>query len=87
MTPAQQRYRSYLNTPAWFDIRRAEMEAAGYTCRNWWCKRAAVEVHHKRYRRWGDEQPQDVRALCRRCHRLAHRRWLAAAWWWVVDRK
>ena len=61
-------YHSYLRSPAWNQIRKRRLKIAGYECEN--CgKRTRLEVHHKHYRRLGDEWITDLLALCNRCHR------------------
>lgn len=72
-------YLSHLNSPAWKEIRRQAIEAAGFKCQD--CDLAAVdlEVHHITYDRLGNEKAADLRVLCPPCHRKAdkQREWIS----------
>jgi hypothetical protein len=62
-------YRSYLNSPHWKEF-RAEIIERDRMCLC--CGGAPEDVHHKRYKRLGKEDPGDAVALCRRCHEWIH---------------
>lgn len=60
-------YYKYIRSAAW--KRKAEKirRRQGYRCKD--CgRRAPLDVHHKTYRRLGYELPDDLDALCKRCH-------------------
>ncbi len=63
-------YAEYLQTPHWLRIREAMLWLAGYRCQI--CKsQKALEVHHASgYSCLGNETPDDLVVLCRRCHQL-----------------
>jgi 5-methylcytosine-specific restriction endonuclease McrA len=64
-------YPEYLLTRHWERKRRLAIERAGYRCEK--CGfRYFLEVHHLTYERLGCEQPEDLMALCRTCHRGQH---------------
>lgn len=69
-------YREYLQTNHWQTVRLAALKAAGYRCQL--ClKSIPLDVHHvdERYRCRGEEQPEDVIALCsgaEGCHKHQH---------------
>jgi 5-methylcytosine-specific restriction endonuclease McrA len=52
--------------------RLAELEAAGFRCRlcNSGGEGVTIEVHHRTYENLFNEQPGDLTALCRPCHRV-----------------
>ncbi len=65
-------YYSYLRSKAWSKKRLEAIQQARYKCES--CgARGQLEVHHKTYTRLGRERRSDLVALCRRCHRRAHR--------------
>lgn len=79
-------YGAYLKSPEWRALRGQVLERAASRCED--CGEAvATQVHHLSYRRVGDEQPDDLRALCNRCHDRRHglegmtfaQRWALAA--------
>lgn len=60
-------YRSYLATPWWGFVHDRAVRRAHGDCE--FCQQAeAREVHHTTYERVGQERPDDMVALCRRCH-------------------
>lgn len=64
-------YREYLKSPYWKAIRRRALIAAGHRCQI--ChKTDKLEVHHVTYERLGHERPEDLLALCGRCHAEQH---------------
>lgn len=67
-----QEYRDYIASPAWQQKRRSILAAANYRCQE--CGAQATDVHHVTYERLGNEQPSDLRALCRPCHDIADAR-------------
>ena len=76
-------YREYLRTPHWQGLRRQVRERAEGKCEVLWCNRQGRDTHHLTYERIGNERLDDLVLLCRRCHCLAHRRWLKFFWYWV----
>lgn len=77
----RKRYAQFLRSPQWRAIRKAALARARHCCER--CDRAFIigdaglqpTVHHKTYARFGgDEQPEDLEALCKRCHDIHHGR-------------
>lgn len=67
-------YLDYITSRRWHQnpVRLAELKAAGFRCRlcNDNGKGSTIEVHHRTYANLGNEQPGDLTALCRICHRV-----------------
>jgi hypothetical protein len=71
MTPAQEAYQQYLQTPTWLSLRGARLKIDGGKC--FLCGKKAVDVHHRRYPgEWGTETVDDLVSLCEGCHALHH---------------
>ncbi len=69
-------YDWYLSTPAWRKRSRLCKVRAHGICQH--ChKRKATQAHHLTYERVFDEDPNDLVALCDKCHRALH--WLKPA--------
>ena len=65
-------YRDYLHTDHWQEVRKAALRRAGHRCQ--WCHcRKRLWVHHRTYARKGQEWPDDLIALCEKCHDMFHR--------------
>lgn len=68
-------YEGYLQSAHWRHVRGLALARDGYRCRQ--CRaRHGLQVHHLTYRHlWHEEEHlEDLRTLCRRCHRRAHGR-------------
>lgn len=65
-----QEYADYLRSPHWRAMREWALERADHRCEH--CGNPADDVHHLTYDRVGGELPDDLVALCRRCHDYAH---------------
>jgi hypothetical protein len=66
------RYRLYTLSNAWRQRRQGAITRADATCELCQQKAARLEVHHVTYCRAGREQVEDLRVLCRPCHRMVH---------------
>lgn len=72
----QRAYRLYLRSDAWRAKRAAVLERCGRVCEN--CGAGSglfpvsLDVHHLTYAHIGNEQLEDLRALCRDCHEAEH---------------
>ncbi|WP_298257281.1 HNH endonuclease signature motif containing protein [Bradyrhizobium sp.] len=68
----QPRYRMYLAGDAWAHspARFEALRSAGFRCRicNADSSEAPLQAHHRTYERLGAELPDDLTALCARCH-------------------
>jgi hypothetical protein len=64
-------YRDYLRSPHWQDVKRryraSKMPQDCKVCRARW-----VELHHRSYRRLGNEKLHDLVPLCAEHHKGAH---------------
>lgn len=70
---AASKYRAYLRSLRWQELRSEAHFLAGYRCEL--CgKDISLDVHHLRYLLWGTETPEDLIVLCRECHKLIHAR-------------
>ena len=70
-------YDEYLQTPQWKERRHIMLERFGHRCQL--CNEKSslgnhLEVHHRTYERRGNELPEDLTVLCRKCHDLFHAR-------------
>lgn len=66
-------YNSYLDSPLWRERRNLIIQRAGGRCEV--CRRhAAYAIHHLTYARAGRELPDDLVAVCDRCHDEYHAR-------------
>ena len=63
----KQDYEAWLCTDAWAEIREAALERADRACEAC-CATRRLQVHHKHYKTFGNERPQDVQVLCAECH-------------------
>jgi hypothetical protein len=74
MEARRMNYRKYITSPKWREhpVRVAELEAAGFRCRlcNAGGEGVTIEAHHRTYENLFNEQPGDLTALCRPCHRV-----------------
>src|SRR4051812_29396088 len=64
-------YRAYLKSPNWNVHKSAALARHGRKCQA--CgSRINLDVHHVTYQRFGDEDLDDLRVLCRAHHELVH---------------
>jgi len=64
-------YDEYLLSSTWKKIRKKILKRDDYKCQI--CGKPANEVHHKRYRKWGEENEDDLIAICKTCHEAKHK--------------
>jgi hypothetical protein len=66
------KYRTYMASDAWLEnpARFEALRSAGFRCRicNVGSSKAPLHAHHRTYERLGAELPDDLTALCARCH-------------------
>jgi hypothetical protein len=63
----QARYRAYLRSPRWQEVRRMAFAHYGRECQ--WCGATRrLQVHHLHYHTLGRERPEDLEILCPACH-------------------
>jgi 5-methylcytosine-specific restriction endonuclease McrA len=68
----QREYSRYLRSDEWKVRRDAAVARAGGRCQDCGARRD-LDVHHLPYKRKGAELPEDLRAVCRQCHKARHR--------------
>ena len=64
-------YEDYLKSPAWREKRKEVLARSGGYCEQC-CTAKARHVHHKTYDRLGNEDLDDLEALCIPCHASKH---------------
>jgi 5-methylcytosine-specific restriction endonuclease McrA len=62
----------YLRSPEWRRQRAWLLAAIGYRCHRCGTYDKHLDVHHLTYANLGAEEPDDIVALCRRCHGDEH---------------
>ena len=74
-------YERYMQSPEWRSTRRLALKRDGFRCRGVdrgvLCgSRQNLQVHHLSYKYFGHEAEhlEDLKTLCRNCHRRAHGR-------------
>lgn len=73
--PSRNDYEAYIQSPHWRAVRGLALKRDGYRCTR--CAgRYSLQVHHLTYKHLGHEERhlEDLRTLCRTCHRRAHGR-------------
>lgn len=64
-------YSQYLKTSTWRKKRGETLRRFSYACALCGFK-GKLDVHHRTYERLGGELPEDLVALCRKCHQKHH---------------
>ena len=65
------RYKEYLQSDQWRELREAKLLDVDNTCEK--CRRkSCLEVHHLSYERLGQERLSDLQVLCQNCHYDEH---------------
>lgn len=65
-------YKSYLQSESWQIKREFALEKADHRCQI--CNNTKrLDVHHRTYERFGNEDLSDLTVLCRNCHELYHK--------------
>lgn len=72
--PWRQRYRSHINSAHWKVLKLSIIAKRGMSCERCGQHKMSVDLHHLTYVRFGRELPEDVKLLCRDCHKLMHPR-------------
>ena len=64
-------YRRYLNSPEWRTVRSPALIRSSGACE--FCGDLAAQVHHVQYpKKFGQEHPHSLLAVCKRCHKKSH---------------
>jgi len=64
-------YHDYLKTHEWHTLRQQVLLRDAYSCRICACP-DNLEVHHRSYKRRGEESLSDLIVLCADCHQSFH---------------
>lgn len=70
--PPAEKWRRYLRSKEWARKRHEAIVRARWRCEvcgRWSFDEQDYQVHHKTYEHFGDERPEELMAMCRRCHR------------------
>lgn len=67
----RERYIQHLRSPQWRYFKTRIIAIRGHQCERCGQNFGTLELHHKSYRRFGHEQPEDVELLCKWCHAFA----------------
>ncbi len=78
-------YDRYIHSAAWREKADARLEKDKHICRV--CGKAAADVHHLTYDRFGHEDMDDLVSLCRNCHEKAEELYDPAVIPWAMDMK
>ena len=76
-------YDRYIHSSSWREKADARLESDGYICQV--CGKAATDVHHLTYDRFGHEDQGDLVSLCRRCHNKAEELYDPSVIPWAMD--
>lgn len=68
---SSKRYTEYINSRQWKQRAAAMVARANFRCQRCGSTRT-LNVHHLTYEHLGDEWPQDLIVLCRKCHKEEH---------------
>lgn len=62
-------YKTYMRSSEWKEKRKAKLETCNSKCEcEGGCVREATQVHHLHYDTLGNENMEDLQALCSKCH-------------------
>ena len=65
---------SHINSAHWKVLKLSIIAKRGMSCERCGQHKMSVDLHHLTYVRFGRELPEDVKLLCRDCHKLMHPR-------------
>jgi 5-methylcytosine-specific restriction endonuclease McrA len=66
-------YEATLESERWREVRLEALKQAGFQCSRCGTRQGPLDAHHWRgYSMLGQEAPQDLMILCRRCHDQVH---------------
>jgi len=69
--PPQPEYAVYMETQQWRCQRNEAIVRQQFKCFDCGCEER-LQAHHTTYAHLGDEWPEDIEALCDRCHARRH---------------
>jgi len=62
------KYESVINSPQWKAKKKRLIQDRGRKCEHCGCEAAILHLHHKDYRRLGNEPDADLQLVCVKCH-------------------
>lgn len=68
----KKKYKKYLKSDAWAEIRNDVVLMFDYTCQKCFKKTKHPQVHHLTYKNLFFEEPGDLTLLCKKCHEKIH---------------
>ena len=68
-------YEDYIRSPEWRMFRHNIIMARGKQCQSCLETKGRIDLHHKHYKNFKCERPEDVILLCEDCHMSLHRSW------------
>lgn len=74
LTEKQIRYRQYLKSEHWQQIRKVALERADHKCQVCGHRDKKLNVHHNTYENKGHEDLTDLCVLCDDCHKAFHKK-------------
>jgi 5-methylcytosine-specific restriction endonuclease McrA len=81
-------YRAYLASDHWSDLRRRYWQSRLPKCCYACGSKGHLDLHHRTYKRVGNERLTDLTLVCRECHQRIHEREKSAgAHVWVSTKK
>ena len=78
-------YERYIHSPDWRRKADERLELDGHCCQV--CGKAASDVHHLTYDRFGHEDMGDLVSLCRKCHEKAEELYDPGIYPWAMEEK
>lgn len=71
LTPKQLKYKEYLQSEDWIQLRIDLLKFRGYSCER--CSyNKNLHVHHLHYNNIFNEEPKDLEIICSDCHKKEH---------------
>lgn len=67
------KHAEYLDTDTWQGKREYVLRRDNYTCQRCHQYGGKLQVHHKTYKRHGNERVEDLITLCEQCHHEIHK--------------
>ena len=65
-------YDAYLSSNHWKTLRLEIIKERGSACERCFDVTSSPNVHHKTYKRLGNEKKTDLTLLCQKCHKTIH---------------
>lgn len=69
----KQEYIAYIASPKWKSFRNSIIIERGRKCERCGEEKGEIHAHHLTYIRFMNELPEDIKLLCKPCHKEVHR--------------